>query len=450
MAGDGAKKKRYSAGNRRGRFGRVFLRARLDSSQRYAKIMNTPVLRSRFHAFTSSLIFGTFLVGAVGCGESQQQAEAPAPVDVTVVITEARDTPVVAEFVAKTASSRRVEIRSRVEGFLEERLYTEGSLVEPGQPLFQMDRKPFEAQLQAAKAERSQQEARLETARANLDRVRPLAEQNAVAKKELDDAIGTYRAAAAAVEAAKARVGQAELDLGYTTIYSPVLGLSSYADKREGAYVGAGTGSLLTYVAQIDPMWVEFSVSENYLLKSRRSMNEGKTTGPEGDNYVVEIILADGTVYPKTGRITFADASLSEATGTFLIRAEIENVDRQLRPGMFVRAILRGASRPDAILVPQRAVQQGAKGSFVWVVKGDGTAEFRPVVVGPWHGDDWFIEDGLQAGETVVVDGALKLRAGAPVNMVDPGKEAAGAGDGDSGSQAPGDGDGKAEQAAGK
>jgi membrane fusion protein (multidrug efflux system) len=412
--------------------------------------MNKRVLRPRLHTVTRFLVFVPFLVAAVGCGEPQQQAAAPGAVDVTVMRSEARDTPVVAEFVAKTASSRRVEIRSRVEGFLEERLYTEGSLVEPDQPLFQMDRKPFEAQLQAAKAELAQQQARVETAKANLDRVKPLAEQNAVAKKELDDALGTYRAAAAAVEGANARVVQAELDLGYTTIYSPVLGLSSYAVKREGAYIGLGTESLLTYVAQIDPMWVEFSVSENYLLKSRRSMNEGKTTGPEDDNYVVEIILADGTVYPKTGRITFADASLSEATGTFLIRAEIENFDRQLRPGMFVRAILKGASRPDAILVPQRAVQQGAKGSFVWVVKEDGTAEFRPVTVGPWHGDEWFIEDGLQAGETVVVDGALKLRAGAPVNIVDPEKEAAGAGDGDSGSQAPGDDAGKAEQAADK
>lgn len=412
--------------------------------------MNKPVLRSRLRAFTSSLIFGAFLVAAVGCSESQQQAAVPGPVDVTVITTEARDTPIVAEFVAKTASSRRVEIRSRVEGFLEERLYTEGSLVEPGQPLFQMDRKPFEAQLQAAKAELSQQEAREETAKANLDRVRPLAEQNAVAKKELDDALGTYRAAAAAVEAAKARVVQADLDLGYTTIYSPVLGLSSYANKREGAYVGAGTGSLLTYVAQIDPMWVEFSVSENALLKRRRAHDEGTVVEPDEGNYEVEIVLADGGIYPDTGRITFADASLSEATGTFLIRAEINNVDRELRPGMFVRARLKGALRPNAILVPQRAVQQGARGSFVWVVKEDGTAEFRPVTVGPWHGDDWFIEDGLQAGETVVVDGALKLRAGAPVNIVDPEIEAAGAEDGGTGSQAPAGGAGKAEQAADK
>lgn len=357
-----------------------------------------------------------------GCGDKDQQGlqEAP-PVNVTVVKTEAKDTPVVSEFVAKTASSRRVEIRSRVEGFLEKRLYTEGELVQPGQGLFQMDRKPFEAQLEAARAELSQQQARMETAEANLNRVRPLAEQNAVAKKELDDAQGLYREAAAAVEAAGARVTQTELDLGYTTIYSPVLGLSSFAIKREGAYVGLGTDSLLTYVAQIDPMWVEFSVSENMLLKKRSAIKAGTMIGPPNDDYEVEIILADGSVYPETGKITFADASLSEETGTFLIRAEIDNPGGELlRPGMFVRVNLKGALRPKAILVPQRAVQQGAKGSFVWVVKEDGTAEFRPVTVGPWHGDDWFIDEGLQAGETVVVDGALKLRAGSKVTIVEP------------------------------
>jgi membrane fusion protein (multidrug efflux system) len=450
MASDGALKKGYPARelSRQVRAGFSRRLARIHHSGN--PIMKKRVLWPRLHVFSRSLVFIPFVVAAVGCSDPLPQGAEAGPVDVTVVEVEARDTPVVSEFVAKTASSRRVEIRSRVEGFLEERLYTEGSLVEPGQPLFQMDRKPFEAQLQAAKAELAQQQARVETAKANLDRVKPLAEQNAVAKKELDDALGTYRAAAAAVEGANARVVQAELDLGYTTIYSPVLGLSSYAVKREGAFIGLGTESLLTYVAQIDPMWVEFSVSENALLKRQSAHEEGTVTEPDNGDYEVEVVLADGRIYPNSGRITFADASLSEATGTFLIRAEIENSDRQLRPGMFVRAILKGASRPAAILVPQRAVQQGAKGSFVWVVKDDGTAEFRPVVVGPWHGDNWFIEDGLQAGETVVVDGALKLRAGAPVNIVEPEKEAAGAEAGDSGSEDAGKGAGEAEQAAGK
>jgi membrane fusion protein (multidrug efflux system) len=230
---------------------------------------------------------------------------------------------------------------------------------------------------------------------------------------------GLYLEAAAAVEQAKARVVQAELDLGYCTITTPVSGLSSYAVMREGAYIGMGD-SLLTYVAQLDPMWVEFSVSENQMLKRNDNIEKGIIRAPADRNFVIEIILADGSVYPHTGKITFADASLSEATGTFLIRAEIDNPDQQLRPGQFVRVHIKGSVRPNAILVPQEAVQQGAQGSFVWVINAEGKAEFRPVTVGPWHDKDWFIDAGLKAGDTVVVTGALKLRPGVPVNITEP------------------------------
>jgi len=292
-------------------------------------------------------------------------------------------------------------------------------MVEAGDVLFVMDRKPFEANLQAAEAELEQQQARKATALINLNRMRPLAKKKAVAQKELDDAEGTYREAAAAVEQARANVVQAELNLGYCTITTPVSGLSSYAVMREGAYIGMGD-SLLTYVAQLDPMWVEFSVSENQMFKKQNDEDQGILQLPDNHSFEVEVVLADGSIYPHTGVITFADASLSEETGTFLIRAEVANPNNMLRPGQFVRANLKGAIRPNAILVPQGAVQQGAKGSFVWVVDAEGKAEFRPVSVGPWQGEDWFIEQGLQAGDTVVVNGALKLRAGVPVQITQP------------------------------
>ena len=356
-----------------------------------------------------------------GCSEEADDATAGAPA-VSVIKIEPRDTPVAMEFVGKTASSRRVEIRSRVEGFLDRREYIEGSMVEAGDVLFEMDKKPFEAQLNAARAELAQQQARKETALINLNRIRPLAKKKAVAQKELDDADGYYRESAAAVEQSMATVVQAELDLGYCTIKTPVTGLSSFAVKREGAYIGMGE-SLLTYVAQLDPMWVEFSISENQILKHHDNIKRGIITAPADKDYVVEIVLADGSIYPHTGKITFSDASLSEATGTFLIRAEIDNSEQQLRPGQFVRALIRGSIRPNAVLVPQQAVQQGAKGSFVWVVDAAGKAEFRPVTVGPWHDKDWFIDKGLEAGETVVVTGALKLRAGVPVKITEPGAQ---------------------------
>ena len=358
-----------------------------------------------------------------GCSEQANEAKGGAP-DVTVIKIEPRDTAVAFEFVGKTASSRRVEIRSRVEGFLDKREYVEGSMVEAGDVLFIMDTKPFEAQLQAAEAELEQQQARKQTALINLNRMRPLAKKNAVAQKELDDAEGTYREAAAAVEQARAKVIQAELDLGYCTIMTPVSGLSSYAVMREGAYIGMGD-SLLTYVAQLDPMWVEFSISENQMLNKSSKSKAGILKMPAGQAFEVEVVLADGSIYPHTGRITFSDASLSEATGTFLIRAEVDNPDNLLRPGQFVRANLKGAIRPNAILVPQGAVQQGAKGSFVWVIDKDGKAEFRPVTVGPWQDKNWFIEQGLKAGDTVVVNGALKLRAGVPVKITEPAKQPA-------------------------
>jgi len=376
----------------------------------------TPVRPYKVAAALLSSLLLSILLG--GCGEPSEDVKGGAP-DVTVIKIEPQDTAVSMMFVGKTASSRRVEIRSRVEGFLDKRTYVEGSMVEAGQVLFEMDKKPFEAQLNFTRAELAQQQARLETARTNLNRIRPLAKKKAVAQKELDDAEGFYRESAAAVEQAKARVVQAELELGYCTITTPVTGLSSFAVMREGAYIGLGD-SLLTYVAQLDPMWIEFSVSENQVLKHRDEVKQGRLLDPPDNDFVIEIVLADGSIFPHTGKITFADASLSEATGTFLIRAEIDNPGQRLRPGQFVRARLTGAVRPDAILVPQQAVQQGAKGSFVWVVNEEGKAEFRPVTVGPWHGEEWFIDSGLAAGDTVVVTGALKLRAGVPVRVTEP------------------------------
>ena len=373
-----------------------------------------PINMKSFHKL---LVFIFFVVQISACNEQVPEAKQPKPVEVVTYTVASQDTPVSFEFVGKTASSRKVEIRSRVEGFLEKRLYKEGSFVDEGTLLFQMDKKPFEAKLNAAKAEMAQQQARMETAKINLNRVRPLVKKKAVAQKELDDALGNYRASAASVEMAKANVIQAELDLGYTNIYSPVHGLTSFATQQEGAYIGMGSQSLLTYVAQIEPMWIEFSVSENQLLKSRASQQSGLLKMPENENFEVEIIFSDGSVYPQLGKITFTDASLNEKTGTFLMRAEIANPNSTLRPGQFVRAKIKGAIRPNAILVPKTAVQQGAKGSFVWVINAQNKAEFRPVITGAWEGEQWFINQGLKNGEKIVVTGGIKVRAGVQVSQ---------------------------------
>jgi membrane fusion protein (multidrug efflux system) len=344
-------------------------------------------------------------------------AERP-PVEVTVTQVAPRDAPVSYEFVGQTQSSHQVQIRARVAGFLDKRLYTEGAMVRAGQPMFQQDPKPFQAQLDAAKGALAEQQARLQTANDNLAQVRPLAALKALSQKELDDATGQQQAAAAAVQTAAANVDTARLNLSYTRIASPVSGLSSFARVQDGAYVNT-ENSLLTYVEQVDPIWVNFSISENELLAVRNEQKAGRLKLPPKDEYVVELVLADGSVFPKRGRVTFANADYDTQTGTFLLRATLPNPEGALRPGQFVRVRVLGAVRPNAILVPQQAVLQGAKGHFVVLVDKDGKAQLRNVEVGPWLGDDWFINAGLQPGDVVVTDGMARLSPGAAVKVVD-------------------------------
>jgi membrane fusion protein (multidrug efflux system) len=359
------------------------------------------------------------MLALTGCQKADQAGGGYPAVEVTTVTATPKDTPVTFEFVGQTESSRQVEIRARVEGFLEKRSYQQGGVVHSGQVMFQMDRKPFEAALQAAEGELAQQEARLATAKANLGRIRPLAEQNAASKKDLDDATGQAQAAGAAVISAQAKVRVAEFNLGYTTIVSPLTGLAGRANKQEGSFITAGQDGLLTYVAQVDPIYVNFSISENEILRVNSAKAKGSIVTPKNDDYETELVLADGSIFPHKGRINFADPSFSQETGTFLVRAQFANPKGNLRPGQFVRIRLNGAIRPKAILVPQRAVQQGAKGHFVWVIDKDGNAVFQAVQVGEWHGDAWFIDAGLQGGERVVVDGTLKVAPGAPVKIVE-------------------------------
>ena len=352
-----------------------------------------------------------------GCDDPPPAAapERP-PVEVEIVQTETRDLPIEYEFVGRTESSQRVEIRARVAGYLDGIDYTEGEFVEEGDVLFRIDPAPFESQLRAARAELAQQQARLENAQALLNRIEPLAEADAVAEKELDDARGRMLEASAAVEAASARVFDAELNLSYATITSPVRGLTSQASQREGAYISSTTGALTDVVA-IDPMWVEFSVTETQMLQGRRSQADGTVRPPEDDQFDVGILLADGREHAEQGRISFADASVSTRTGSVLLRAEIPNPEETLRPGQFVRVLLRGATRPDAIVVPLRAVREGPKGPFLWVVGSDGTAELRPVALGPWQGDYWVVEQGLREGDRVIVNGTVTLAPGTPITI---------------------------------
>ncbi|MNT02312.1 Multidrug resistance protein MdtE precursor [compost metagenome] len=301
-------------------------------------------------------------------------------------------------------------------GFLIKRNYTEGAVVKENQLLFEIDHKPFQVQLDAARAQLAQQKARFEVARANLARVKPLAARNALSQKDLDDANGNFHEAAAGVEQAQAEVKTQELNLSYTYVRSPVDGVSSFAVLPVGAYVST-SNSLLTTVSTLQPMRINFSISEPQTLEFRAQREAKSLVVPPDEQYTVTVVMADGSEYPHKGRIAFADATYNQHTGTYLVRALMPNPGGQLRPGQFVRVLVSGASRPGAIVVPQRAVMHGPKGDLVYVVDKDNKAQPRPVMVGELSGSMWRIAKGLQPNETVVVDGAGKLAAGVPVRV---------------------------------
>jgi len=339
-----------------------------------------------------------------------------------VVSAAPQTTPATFEYTGKTESSRSVEIRARVEGYLDKIAYTEGDFVRAGQLLFQLDPLPFQAALDSAKGDLARAEAQLTNASATLGRVKPLAKQNALSQKDLDDAVAAELSAQAQVQSAKAQVRTAQLNLGYTTIKSPLNGLAGKSEFRVGSLITPGASGLLTTVVQLDPIWFNFGIGENELLRMRTEAAAGRLKGPGVDKLEVELVQADGSVFPQKGRITFVSPTVDQQTGTVTLRAEIPNSDpkRRLVPGQFARVRIQGASRPDAIMVPQRAVMQGPQGKFVYVVDADNKAEVKPIQVGDFYGEQWIVTSGLSGSEQVIVDGAIKVRPGAPVKIAPP------------------------------
>ncbi len=356
--------------------------------------------------------------------------EAPPPAravpQVGVQVIEPMTIPHVSTFVAQTESSRQVNIVARVSGYLDKIAYQEGELIKQGALMFVLDPKPFQAALNAAMGELESQQARYTTAQATFGRVKPLAEQDALPQADLDKAKGELDVAKAGVFSAQAKVEQAQLNLGYSTITSPVTGVASRSLQRQGAFINAAADSAnLTYVAALDPIWVNFNISQNQMAKYKDWSEKGVVIPPKGDNFDVQIVLPGGVIYPYRGKIGFADPSFSQDTGSFMVRAVLPNPKLDLRPGMFVTALVNGALRPNAIVVPQLAVQQGSNGHFVYVVRADNVAEVRPVVVGEYQGEkDIVIRGGLVKGDRVVIDGVLKVVPGQPVAIAAPGAPA--------------------------
>ncbi len=363
---------------------------------------------------SSVIAVGLVSLLAFGCNQKMEVPKSGKP-RVTTLTLKAQNIPMTMEYVAQTASSRMVNINARVNGFLQKRLYQEGSMVKNGQTLFQIDPRPFQVQVNEANAALDSSKAAHATAKSNLDRIRPLVALNALSKKDLDNARGQFLTTQAAVHQAQAQLNAARLNLSYTTIKSPIDGLSGSANVAEGTYVDA-TNNQLTTVYQMTPMWVNFSISENRLLELQKQIQAGQLIVPANNHFSIEVILPDGSVFPNMGKLVFSAPDYNPTTGTNMIRASVDNPKGVLKPNQFVRVRMSGATRPDAIAVPQKAVQQGAKGHFVWVIR-DNKAQYRPVTVSDQTGTNWIITQGLQNGEQIVVDGVQTLAAGADVEV---------------------------------
>lgn len=371
-----------------------------------------PKFPRRFRPGIAPLVLAAALgAAAAGCGRKEAMV-LPAP-EVWVTPAVARDVEVTQELVGQTAGSMDVEIRARVEGYLESVSFREGDFVKEGDLLYRIDPKPFEAVVAQARAQVATAEARLVQAETDVARLKPLAEQQAVSRRDYDNAVSSRDAAKAQLDAAASALESARLNLGYTTIRAPIPGLADLSRVKPGNLVGRGESTLLTTISVIDPIYFTASITEaDYLRFAERALAEGKRPG-RGPN--AELVLADGSVYDEKGSIDAVQRSVDPKTGTLAVRLLFPNPSRLLRPGQYGRMRFVAEVLPGAVCVPQKAVSELQGVHQVVVVGAGNRAEVRTVKTGPRHGDLWVVSEGLQAGETVVVEGLQQVRPGGEV-----------------------------------
>ena len=337
---------------------------------------------------------------------------------VDVIEVQPMTVPLESQLVGQTRSPQSVVIYTRVSGFLEKQVYQEGSWVNAGDILFEMDKRPFITQLDAAKAALVSQEAALRTATLTLNRIKPLAAAKALSQQDLDNATGNFLRAQAGVDQARANVESAQLNLEYCTIRSPISGLASVRKQALGTYLAVGGANTeLTVVNQMDPMWVYFSVSEDQVLNVSKLLEQKQLAMPTLADLEVTLTLSDGSLYPYVGKIGFTDVLYNVDTGTRLMRAVFPNPASALQQGQFVTASIVGLNQTNVYLVPQAAVQQSSQGAYVWVVDQDNRVHSRTVTPGVWNGPNWVINGGLNPGERVVVSNVLRM---SPNQLVKP------------------------------
>jgi len=357
------------------------------------------------------------MAGLPGCKQEAASTPAPPIPEVQVITVTTQSVPDEPEFIGQTESSRPVEIRSQVTGIIKEWSFQEGRDVKKGARLYQIDPVPFQAALLSAKAKVAQAGARLVQAEQNLARVKPLLAEQAVSQKDVDDAVAEELAAKAALEAAKGDLVKAKFDFDNTLITAPIDGMIERTRVYEGRLVAAQS-DLLTIVHQVDPMYVTVSAPETFLLKRQRDIIAKKIQHPGVYHLRGTIIFLDGTTYPHEGTLDLLDVGMRTETGSRPARVTFPNPERLLVPGQFVTVRFKGTVKTEAILVPQRAVQQGPKGPVLYVVANGDKVEIRDVQATSWQGNQWLIEEGLHAGEQVVVGGFQRIMPGVPVKPV--------------------------------
>jgi len=368
------------------------------------------------------MVFGVMLLLAAGCKKEQKAAPPPPEVEVVTVIQ--KDVPIYSEYVGTADGFVNATIRAQVAGYLIKQNYKEGDLVKKGQVLFEIDPRTFEAALTFSKGQLAAQQARWDTAKATLKRIRPLAEQNAVSQKDLDDAVGTEQAAHAAVISAQAGVDKAQLDLGFTKVTSLIDGIAGIAKAQIGNLVGPGATEELTTVSTVNPIKVYVQVSEQEYMKAMGNNQRAALKS-------LELILTDGSTYPHKGELAFADRQVDVQTGTIKVAALFTNPNNLLRPGQFAKIRVMTEMKKGALLIPQRAVSEVQGRYMVAVIGPENKADIRTVQVGEQIGFDRIISEGLKPGEKVVAEGIQKVKKDQPVTPkpFEPQKPAAASGD---------------------
>jgi RND family efflux transporter, MFP subunit len=351
-----------------------------------------------------------------GCAQKTPPPADPAPVEVGVITITPRPVTLTRELPGRTSAFRVAEVRARVSGIVLKRLFTEGSDVREGQPLYQIDPAPYQAALDSARAALARAEANAASARLLEQRSKQLLADKAISQQDYDNALAALQAGEADIAAAKAAVQTAEINLGYTAVTSPLSGRIGRSHVTEGAYVQAGAATLLATVQQIDPLYVDLAQSSTEVLRLRRLLAEGKLHRTDSGDARVQLLLDDGRPYGHEGSLQFSDVTVDPSTSSITLRAIFPNPEGELLPGMFVRARLAEGSAPEAILVPQFAVTRNAQGEAVaLVVNAESKVESRVVKTPRTVGNQWLVSEGLAPGEQVIVENLQRIRPGSAV-----------------------------------